>query len=145
MANFSFEENLLKNNYRSIAGVDEAGRGALFGPVVSAAVMFSGEFILGNRETWVRAINDSKLLAPRKRERFARAILASAKAVGIGMATNREIDKKNIRWASFASMKRAVHSMPECPDFLLVDGFQVPGLEIDHLGLKQGDRKSIYR
>jgi ribonuclease HII len=144
VADFYFEKNLLKKGYENIAGVDEAGRGALFGPVVAAAVMFSRDSLLENcKDAWVLAVNDSKLLTPRKREVFARAILASAKAIGVGMATNREIDEKNIRWASFESMRRAITNMSVYPDFLLVDGFRLPDIECDQMGLKQGDRKSI--
>jgi ribonuclease HII len=143
VADFCLEENLLEKGYENIAGIDEVGRGALFGPVVAASVMFSKGFIRHNKEAWIFEVDDSKLLTPRKREKFAKAILASAKAVGIGMATNREIDKKNIRWASFEAMRRAIKKMPELPDFLLVDGFRLPGTKHDQLGLRQGDRKSI--
>jgi len=143
VADFYFEKNLLKKGYANIAGIDEVGRGALFGPVVAAAVIFSKDFIQNNKEAWVFEVDDSKLLTPRKRERFTKAILASAKAVGIGMATNREIDEKNIRWASFEAMRRAIKKMSVCPDFLLVDGFQLPSVECHQWGLRQGDRKSI--
>lgn len=140
---FRIEEDLLEKGYENIAGIDEVGRGALFGPVVAASVMFLDDFIRNNQEAWIFEIDDSKLLAPRKRERLARAILATAKAVGIGMATNKEIDKKNIHAASFEAMRRAVKKMSFCPDFLLVDGFQLPGIHHDQLGLRQGDRRSI--
>jgi ribonuclease HII len=143
VSDFRIEEKLLKKGYENIAGIDEAGRGALFGPVVAASVMFSGDFIRNNRDAWIPEIDDSKLLAPRKRVILARAILASAKAVGIGMATNREIDKKNIHWASFEAMRRAIHKMPLSPDFLLVDGFRLPGTHRDQLGLRRGDRRSF--
>jgi ribonuclease HII len=143
VADFHIEKDLLQNGYENIAGIDEAGRGALFGPVVAASVMFSDDFIRDSRESWVSEIDDSKLLSPRKRERLARVILATAKAVGIGMATNKEIDKKNIHMASFEAMRRAVARMPSCPDFLIVDGFRLPGLLRAQLGLRQGDRKSI--
>ena len=143
VADFRIEGSLLRNGYQNIAGIDEAGRGALFGPVVAASVMYSVDFILSDRGAWVAEIDDSKLITPKKRERLARAILASAKAVGIGMATNREIDKKNIHSASFEAMRRAITNMLCCPDFLLVDGFELPGTHLDQLGLRQGDRRSI--
>ena len=122
VADFCIEEKLLKKGYENIAGIDEAGRGALFGPVVAVTVMFSCDFIRNNSETWISEVDDSKLLAPQKRAMLARAILASAKAVGIGVATNKEIDKKNIHRASFEAMRRAIKKMPVNPDFLLVDG-----------------------
>ncbi len=143
MADFHIEEDLLSDGYKNIAGIDEAGRGALFGPVVAASVMFSEDFIRNNQEVWVFEIDDSKLLNPKKRERLARAILSSAKAIGIGTATNKEIDKMNIRMASFEAMRRAVTKMHVNPDFLLVDGFALPGICLDQLGLRQGDRKSV--
>ena len=143
MADFHIEEDLISDGYKNIAGIDEVGRGALFGPVVAVSVMFSDDFIRNNQEAWVLEIDDSKLLNSKKRERLTRAILSSAKAIGIGTATNKEIDDMNIRVASFEAMKRAVTKMPVCPDFLLVDGFPLPGICQDQLGLRQGDRKSV--
>ena len=112
VADFRIEGSLLRNGYANIAGIDEAGRGALFGPVVAVSVMFPDDFIRGNQEAWVSEIDDSKLLTPKKRQRLAKAILATAKAIGIGTATNKEIDKINIRMASFEAMKRAVTKSP---------------------------------
>jgi ribonuclease HII len=142
VADFRIEKKLLQNGYQNIAGIDEAGRGALFGPVVAVSVMFSDGFIRNNQEDWISEIDDSKRINPKKRERLARAILAGAKAVGIGMASNREIDRKNIHTASFEAMRRAVTKMPYYPDFLLVDGFKIPEIHLDQLGLRQGDRRS---
>ncbi len=143
VADFRIEEKLLQKGYKNIAGIDEAGRGALFGPVVAVSLMFSGDFIRNSRELWIPEIDDSKLLTPQKRQRLAKVILASAKAVGIGWATNREIDEENIHQASFKAMRRAVQKMSFYPDFLLVDGFQLPGTSHEQLGLRQGDRRSI--
>ena len=142
MADFCLEENLIKRGYKSIARIDEAGRGALFGPVVAASVMFSKDFIRDYRDDWIFEIDDSKRLTAKKREKLAKAILASAQSVGIGMATNREIDRNNIREASFEAMRRAVDKMADRPDYLLVDGFQLPRIECEQMGLRQGDRKS---
>ncbi len=143
VADFCIEENLIRDGYINIAGIDEAGRGALFGPVVAVSVMFSDDFIRSSGETWIPEIDDSKLLRPQKRERLTKAVLSTAKAIGVGIATNREIDEKNIHWASFEAMRRAVDNMPISPDFLLVDGFQLPNMPYDQLGLRQGDRKSV--
>lgn len=143
MADFHIEENLLEKGYRNITGIDEAGRGALFGPVVAAAVMFSDIFIQNKKEGWVSEIDDSKLLTPGKRRILAKAILSSAKAVGIGMTTNKEIDRENIHWASFEAMRRAIGQMPFFPDFLLVDGFRLPGVCHEQMGLSHGDNKSV--
>lgn len=143
MADFHIERGLLRKGYTNIAGIDEVGRGALFGPVVAASVIFSDDFIRKSRESWICEIHDSKLLSPGKREKLARIILMAAKAVGIGMATNKEIDRTNIHIASFEAMKRAIEKMSCYPDFLIVDGFQIPGIKKDQLGLRQGDRKSV--
>ncbi len=143
MADFHIERDLLKKGYKDIAGIDEAGRGALFGPVVAASVVFSADFIRYCHEKWISEIDDSKLIAPRKRERLAKAVLAAAKSVGVGMATNREIDQHNIQWASSEAMKRALQRMSCCPDFLLVDGFQLSDLNCRQLGLVHGDRRSL--
>jgi ribonuclease HII len=143
VADFHIERGLLRKGYANIAGIDEAGRGALFGPVVAASVIFSDDFIRESRESWIREVHDSKLLSPKKREKLARIILMAAKAVGIGMATNKEIDTSNIHIASFEAMKRAIEKMSCYPDFLIVDGFQIPGIKKDQLGLRQGDRKSV--
>ncbi len=143
MTDFRIEEDLLGKGYRNITGIDEAGRGALFGPVVAVSVMFSDEFIREKKEDWIPDVDDSKLLVPKKREKLAKAILSSAKAVGIGMATNREIDRGNIHWASFEAMRRSVEKMPLSPDFLIVDGYSLPEVPYDQMGLHQGDRKSF--
>lgn len=143
MADFRIERSLLAKGFRDIAGIDEAGRGALFGPVVAASVIFADDFIRYCRDKWVSEINDSKLIAPQKREMLAKAILAAAKSVGVGMATNKEIDQNDIRWASLEAMKRALQRMPCRPDCLLVDGFQLTGVNYHQLGLDHGDRRSI--
>jgi ribonuclease HII len=142
VADFQIEKDLIRKGYHNIAGIDEAGRGALFGPVVAASVVFSDAFIVESKEAWISEVDDSKRLSPKKRERLAKAILAAAKGVGVGMATNREIDKANIQWASLEAMRRAVERMPFCPDFLLVDGFALKGLACDQMGLPRGDRTS---
>lgn len=143
MADFHIERDLLQKGYKDIAGIDEAGRGALFGPVVAASVVFSADFIRFCQEQWISEVNDSKLVAPRKRERLAKAILAAAKSVGVGMATNREIDEHSIQWASLEAMKRALQRMSCPPDFLLIDGFRLNDLNCRQQGLIHGDQRSL--
>jgi ribonuclease HII len=143
VAEFYKERDLLRKGYTNIAGIDEAGRGALFGPVVAAAVMYSVDDIRNSRDSWISEIDDSKLLTSKKREKLARSILATAKSLGVGMATNKEIDEQNVHRASFLAMRRAIAQMSLCPDFLLVDGFRLPGVHQDQLGLRQGDRHSV--
>jgi len=145
MADFKIEKKILSPTCRRIAGVDEAGRGALFGPVVAAAVVLPSTWISRPVKGWLRQVDDSKLLAPLKRRTLARSILAEAEAVGVGLATSREIDEKNIYWASLEAMKRAVAGLAPRPDFLLVDGFKRRdcGFGCPQLGITGGDRKSL--
>jgi ribonuclease HII len=145
MASFEIEQQILKDKDRTVAGVDEAGRGALFGPVVAAAVILPSPWIEQPVQGWLGDVDDSKLLAPAKRRRLAGFILAEAAAVGVGLATNKEIDQKNIYWASLEAMKRAVENLALRPDYLLVDGF--PNRHRDfgcpQFGIAGGDRKSL--
>ena len=104
-----------------IAGVDEAGRGPLAGPVVAAAVILrSGRSIPG--------VADSKVLTPAGRERLNLLIRRRAVCFGIGWADPAEIDSLNILHATFLAMRRAVLAMTLCPDMLLVDGNRLPRL-----------------
>lgn len=145
MADFKIEKKILSQSCQRIAGVDEAGRGALFGPVVAAAVVLPSRWISRPVKGWLRQVDDSKLLAPLKRRELARSILAEADAVGVGLATSLEIDEKNIYWASLEAMKRAVADLAPRPDFLLVDGFKrrESGFGCPQLGIPGGDRKSL--
>ncbi len=104
-----------------VAGVDEAGRGPLAGPVVAAAV------ILDARRP-VSGIADSKRLAARERHRLAALIRGQALAVGVGWADPREIDALDILRATFLAMRRAVLALPHPPSRLLVDGHLLPSL-----------------
>lgn len=100
-----------------IAGVDEAGRGPLAGPVVAAAVILCPGGIAG--------LNDSKKLSAAQRERLFAAIVARC-TVGIGMASVAEIDSLNILWATMLAMERAVAELGVAPDEVLVDGNRCP-------------------
>ncbi|MFC2158822.1 ribonuclease HII, partial [Acidobacteriota bacterium] len=127
--------------HKYIAGIDEAGRGALFGPVVAVSVVFPPEIIIDSRESWLTSITDSKCLSPTQRLHLARIILAHARSIGVGISTHREIDRINIYWASLEAMKRAVSDMTIQPDYLLVDGFPIKGIHHQQRGVPQGDRK----
>lgn len=143
MADFWIEKKILTRGFKAIAGVDEAGRGALFGPVVAAAVVFPCPVIKGRVANWAEEINDSKLLSSAKRKRLAKIILTHAASIGVGLATNHEIDRRNIYWASLIAMKRAVQNMSLSADFLLVDGFSLNSVNYPQIGVPKGDRKSI--
>ena len=123
------------NGHVVVAGVDEAGRGPLAGPVVAAAAILPmGVEIPG--------LNDSKLLNAEKRESLARVIRSVALAIGVGEADQREIDEVNIAVAGRRALKRAVENLGIDPDYVLVDGFAVPEMAIPHEAMIKGDRRS---
>ncbi len=125
------EFTLKRSGFEIIAGVDEVGKGALFGPVVSCAIII---------EEKISGVNDSKLIGQKRRETLMLEILEKSIDVGIGVASNIEIDEMNIRNATFAAMKRAIDALDIKPDFVLVDGDFIEGLEIPQLGVIKGDR-----
>ncbi len=118
MASLRIERRLWSSGHEYVAGVDEAGRGCLAGPVVAAAVVFSP----GQR---LRGITDSKLLTPERRETLAVRIRVRAIAVGVGQCTPEEIDRLNILWASMEAMRRALERLEPAPTYVLIDGNHV--------------------
>ncbi len=131
-----YEKQAMLDGYKVIAGVDEAGRGPLAGPVVSAAVVLPESFD-------VPGINDSKKLSEKKREALFPVIQAQAIAFGIGMADHEEIDRINILQASLLSMKRAVDALQLTPDYLLIDGKFTINTTIDQCPVIKGDALSL--
>ena len=117
-----------------VAGVDEAGRGPLAGPVVAAAV------ILDDRQP-IAGLADSKVLSPRKRERLFDEIRAKALACCIAEASVEEIDRLNILQASLLAMRRAVEGLRLLPHRVLVDGNQLPVLNMPAAAIVSGDAK----
>ena len=123
--------------YRLIAGVDEAGRGPLAGPVVAAAVILSPE-------TAVEGVNDSKKLNAAKREELFTLIQQSAAGVGVGQASVAEIDELNIYRAAQLAMERAIGALGLKPDYLLTDAMPLPKLStIPQKPLVHGDALSL--
>jgi len=118
-----------------VAGLDEAGRGPLAGPVVAAAVVFPA-FCRP-----IRGLRDSKLLPPEKRFLLARVVRARALAVGVGAASVREIDRLNIRRASILAMRRALNRLGVRPGLVLVDGLPCPELGCPHEAMVDGDAR----
>jgi len=121
-----------------VAGIDEAGRGPLAGPVVAAAAVLPAEFSLAG-------LNDSKQLTETVREQFFEALTAPGKLVcyGIGLAEPAEIDRLNILRATFLAMERAVTALPLRPDHLLIDGLPVPVFQQPQTAVVDGDAKSM--
>ena len=132
----TFEKLAYQKGYKFIAGVDEAGRGPLAGPVVAAAVIFPPFY--SNRQ-----INDSKQISARKREELYEIINRDALAVGIGTADAEAIDRINILRASLQSMREAVLELSLPPDFLLVDGLHNIPLKTPQSPLVKGDTLSV--
>ena len=127
------ERELWRSGTVRVAGVDEAGMGPLAGPVVAAAVMFEpGTEICG--------VDDSKKLSSARRTELAEVIARDAVAMGIGKASVTEIDRLNIFHAGLLAMKRAVAALCPAPEFALVDGRRIPGLEIPQEACVGGDR-----
>lgn len=142
MPDFEIERRHLEAGRRLIAGVDEAGRGALCGPVVAAAVLLPFAWILGPRPGWVERIDDSKRLTPRTRTLLGRAIRRVA-VFGLGLAGPGEIDSLNILQASREAMRRAVSALPVPPDMILLDGLPFDGFSRPREAVVQGDRRSV--
>jgi ribonuclease HII len=118
-----------------VAGVDEAGRGPLAGPVVAAAVVFP----VGAKG--IRGLDDSKLLTARQRDRLAVRIRERALAVAVGAASVHEIDRWNIRRASILAMRRALRRLGIVPTDVLVDGLPCPELGCPHQAIIDGDAR----
>lgn len=133
---WAFEKQYRAQGYARIAGVDEAGRGPLAGPVVSAAVILPAAFETGE-------IIDSKKLTPKRRENAYARIYAEADAVGIGIVDPVEIDRINILQAARLSMAIAVANLTPQPAFVLIDGnFDIP-LPLPQQPIVKGDACSV--
>lgn len=133
---FSAERTALAAGARSVAGVDEAGRGPLAGPVVAAAATLDPERI-------PEGLADSKSLRPEERDRLAKELKLVAR-VSVAIASIAEIDSMNILAASLLAMERAVAGLPEVPDRILIDGNIVPkGLTDRGEALIGGDARCL--
>lgn len=129
---FKPEENLWKRGYSVIAGIDEAGRGPLAGPVVAAAVVLPG-FVE------IPGLKDSKKLTPNARKKLAKKIKKVCVDWSVSLSTVSEILCYNIYWASLLAMKRAVMGLSFRPEYVLVDGFAIKDLDIPQKPLVGGD------
>lgn len=135
------ENRLFKKGYELIAGVDEAGRGSLAGPVVAAAVGWDGKMSKKDREYFFGAVRDSKLLSAKKREELFLRIrdFFPCKAASV---SEKAIDKTNILTASLEAMRRAAGGLQPAPDFIILDGrFTLEDLPVNQKAVIGGDRK----
>lgn len=120
---FEYEQQYWSQGIKYVAGIDEAGMGALAGPVIASAVIFSQNILPIFSEIFAKIpVRDSKLLSPRQREKAAKAIKVHAHAWAIGSASAQEIDSLNIRAASHLAMQRAIAALHTTPDILMIDG-----------------------
>ncbi|MBN1833178.1 MAG: ribonuclease HII [Deltaproteobacteria bacterium] len=133
---FFHETDARKTGFDLIAGVDEAGRGPLAGPVTAAAVILPEGLILPG-------IKDSKQMTEKTREKAFSVIHHKALAVSVGVVSHRFIDEFNILEASLEAMKRAVLSLRPAAEYLLVDGIQTISVPITQKCLKKGDQRSM--
>ena len=131
-----FERAARLCGYRRIAGIDEAGRGPLAGPVVAAAVVLPVRCRLSG-------IDDSKQLSEGERARLYAAILEHAVGMGIGSADVGEIDRLNILEATKLAMRRAIDQLAPPPDYLLIDAVTLPGIGIPERPIIKGDSLSL--
>lgn len=129
-----FEDEVRSQGYRVIAGVDEAGRGPLAGPVVAAAVVLSSAGTL-------QGIDDSKRLSAEQRKKIYPLILKQAAAVGVGIIGVKDIDRLNILQASLKAMVLAVENLQLSPDFLLIDGIHSINLPLAQRAIPKGDQR----
>jgi len=131
-----WERQLWEAGYLFVAGVDEAGRGPLAGPVVAAAVVFP-------KEPFIAGITDSKKISAKVREQLASVIKVEALGIGIGIVDEREIDRSNIRQATLFAMQAALDDLPVVPDFVLIDGRDTLPSTRPSRALIKGDRISF--
>ena len=123
------------NGVKTLCGVDEVGRGALAGPVVAASVILKPF-------SRIPGLDDSKKLSPKKREKLFKKIRKKAIVYAVALADWEEIDRINIREASFKAMRKAISKLRVSPELVFVDGFEIPNFSSHQKGIPKGDSKS---
>jgi ribonuclease HII len=134
-APYRYERAAWRSGLKQVAGVDEAGRGPLAGPVVAAAVIL-------DRDRRVKGVDDSKRLTPAQRERLFEQILERAPGLGIGIVDPQTIDRVNILEATRLAMYEALGKLAPRPDLVLIDALRLPALAVSQKPLVKGDRRS---
>ena len=130
----TIENTIRRRGFSRVAGVDEVGRGCLAGPVAAAAVVL-------DPSQHIPGLRDSKLLTSTAREYLYMQIIGCALAWNVSEIEPREIDRINIREATFAAMRKSILALHPPPDFVLIDGSGIPSLPIAQRGLIKGDRR----
>jgi len=131
-----FDKKFLDSNNKFIAGVDEAGRGPLAGPVVAAAVIFDDKIVIDE-------VNDSKKVSEKVREQLYDIIIEHAVDYGVGIVDEKTIDKINILQATLMAMKEAVNCLSITPDLILIDGNRTFESKLETLSIVKGDSLSF--
>lgn len=131
-----FEKEALAKGYKSVCGVDEAGRGPLAGPVCAAAVILPEGVVIDG-------VNDSKKLSEKKRESLFDVIREQALSYSIAYATVDEIEEINILNATMLAMRRAIDGLEIKADYAMIDGNKIPPIDIDAECIVKGDAKSM--
>ena len=135
MIDYTFDSSFKTEEFKTICGVDEAGRGPLAGPVVAAACILPNDFQL-------EGLNDSKKLSEKKRDKLFNLIIENALDFSIAMASVKEIEEINILNAAMLAMKRAIDGLKIKPDLALIDGNTSRGFTIPTKTIVGGDAKS---
>ena len=131
---YEIENEYHKNGYVNIAGIDEAGRGPLAGPVYAAAVILDSG-------TVIKGLNDSKKLSEKRREEIFDEIIEKAVSYHIFSVNEKVIDEINILEATYKAMGGAMEGLEVVPDFVLIDGNRIKGIELPHETVVKGDLK----
>ena len=129
------EEMLAAQGFQHVAGIDEAGRGPLAGPVVAAAVILPRGF----NTPWLTMVRDSKQLSDTTRELLYEYIYESALSVGVGFCDSQKIDECGIVTATRLAMKQAVHQLQPPAESLLIDYVSLPEVELPQKAITHGD------
>lgn len=139
-----YERRLWSGGLIRVAGIDEAGRGPLAGPVVAAAVVFRREFAESEAAGLLNGLTDSKKLTEARREHFFDVLSNSADVESsVGLSSPDEIDEINILQATYRAMARAANGLDTLPDHILVDGLPVKGLPCESTAIVKGDSLSL--
>ncbi|MFM8502644.1 MAG: ribonuclease HII [Actinomycetota bacterium] len=132
------EERLLKSGLSAIAGVDEAGRGACAGPLVIAALILKDP-----ESSALSKVRDSKELTPKAREEIFPVILENARSKSIIEISPAEIDSFGLHKSNIEGMRRAISALDITPDYVLTDGYEIPGIAIPNLAVWKGDQVAL--